>query len=167
MDNSASVSTWAWSPSRAAGGALAVGGVILLVAAVIAASDPAGLVLMGIAGLMLLGFAAHALVIRPRLAVTSLDGQPAVVIRSLGGTHTYPRDRIERIRLLDFRRIGRRTGQLEFDFLNDDAPTTAIVDGLRDDTRLVVFGRWDLGADLSDVADELRRAGFVVDDQRA
>ncbi|MED5801120.1 PH domain-containing protein [Gordonia sp. Z-3] len=168
MDNSAHLSTNEWATPRPAAVALGIGGVILLVAAVWAAGDPAGLVLMGTAGLLLLGFSGYALLIRPRLAViTAPDGRPAILVRTIGGAHTYPRDRIDRIRLLDFRRIGRRTGQLEFDFLQHDAPTTASADdALRDDTRLVVFSRWDLGADLGAVAEDLRRAGFVVDDQR-
>ncbi len=31
---------------------------------------------------------------------------------------------------------------------------------------LVVFSRWDLGADLLDVVDALDRAGFAVEDSR-
>ncbi|MEE4025441.1 PH domain-containing protein [Gordonia sp. PKS22-38] len=167
MDNFADLSTHEWATPRPAGAALGIGGVFLLVAAVFAAGDPAGLVLMGAAGLLLLAFSAYALTVRPRLAVTTAaDGQPAIFVRTIGGSHTYPRDRIDRIRLLDFRRIGRRTGQLEFDFLHDDAAPIPPADALRDDTRLVVFSRWDLGADLGTVADELRRAGFVVEDLR-
>ncbi|NDZ92962.1 PH domain-containing protein [Streptomyces sp. SID6673] len=166
MDNSADLSTLEWSTPRPAAFTLAAGGLILLVAAVLTASDPVGVVLMGFAALLLLGFAGYALWIRPRLAATTDDPQPAITVRTLSGTHTYPRDRIDRIRLIDFRRIGRRTGQLEFDVLRDDAPSTAPAEGLREDTRLVVFSRWDLGADLGDVADDLRRAGFVVEDQR-
>ncbi|MGC4960812.1 PH domain-containing protein [Gordonia sp. DT218] len=166
MDNSADLSTHEWSTPRPAAFALGGGGVILLVAAILTASDPVGVVLMGFAALLLLGFAGYALWIRPRLAVTTVDTQPAITVRTLGGTHTYPRDRIDRIRLIDFRRIGRRTGQLEFDVLREDAPATPPTDDLREDTRLMVFSRWDLGADLGDVADDLRRAGFVVEDQR-
>ncbi|ROZ98942.1 PH domain-containing protein [Gordonia sp. OPL2] len=167
MDNSAHLSTQAWATPRPAGIALAIGGVILLVAAVMTASDPAGLVLMGVAGILLMAFATYALTVRPRLATTlDDDGQPAIAIRTIGGTHVYPRDRIDRIRLLDFRRIGRRTGQIELDVLQADAPAAVEIDGPRDDTRLIVFSRWDLGTDLGDVAEALRRAGFVVEDQR-
>ncbi|MDL9947068.1 PH domain-containing protein [Gordonia sp. ABSL11-1] len=166
MDNSAHLSTQAWATPRPAGIALAVGGVILLVAAVMTSSDPAGLVLMGVAGLLLMAFAAYALLVRPRLAITDDAGEPAIAIRTIGGTHVYPHDRIDRIRLLDFRRIGRRTGQIEFDVLHADAPAAADTEGPRDDTRLIVFSRWDLGTDLGDVAESLRRAGFDVEDQR-
>ncbi|GAB92201.1 hypothetical protein GORHZ_167_00200 [Gordonia rhizosphera NBRC 16068] len=154
---------------------MAVGGVILLIGAVLTASDPVGLLLMGLAGLLLLGFSAYAFVMRPRLAVSFDDtttgegtfgGQPTLTMRTLGGTHTYPADRIDRIRVLDFRRIGRRTGQLEIDVLTEGAPTHADGDGPREDTRLLVFSRWDLGADLGEVAEDLRRAGFTVEDRR-
>nr|WP_202422631.1 PH domain-containing protein [Gordonia sp. SID5947] len=160
------MSTYEWSTPRPAAYTLAAGGLILLVAAILTASDPVGLVLMGFAAVLLLAFAGYALWIRPRLAVSTVDPQPTITFRTLGGTHTYPRDRIDRIRLIDFRRIGRRTGQLEFDVLRDDAPSMSSSDGLREDTRLVVFSRWDLGADLGDVVDALRQAGFVVEDQR-
>ena len=159
MDNSAHVSTAEWATPRPAAVALGVGGLILLLAAAWTAGDPAGLVLMGAAGLLLLGFSGYALLIRPRLAVMSTpDGQPAIRVRTIGGVHTYPRDRIDRIRLLDFRRIGRRTGQLEFDVLHHDAPGYAPEGAFREDTRLMVFSRWDLGADLGPVAEDLRRA---------
>ncbi|GAC66748.1 PH domain-containing protein [Gordonia soli] len=174
MDNSADPSTHEWSPSPIAGGALGVGGVIVLVATVFA-GDPAGMVLLGVAGVLLLGFAAHALLIRPRLALTVGVGSPSTLtIRTLTGRRTVTPADVERVRLLSFRRIGRRVPQIEFDLLPDGAEASPHpVDGrdadaespaLREDTRLVVFGRWDLGSDLRDVADELRRAGFPVEE---
>lgn len=143
---------------------MAGGGLILLVAAVVTAREPVGALMLAVAGLLLIGFAASALLIRPRLAIVEAAGVPALRIRTISGAHTYPMDRIDRIRVLDFRRIGRRSGHLELDLLPEDAPVQSY--GLRDDTRLVVFGRWDLGADVGEVADELRRHGFVVGDDR-
>lgn len=164
MDNSVDGSTAAWSTPRAAGLAMAGGGLILLVAAVVV-GDPVGALMLGVAGVLLLAFAAAALLIRPRLAVVDVAGQTALRIRTITGAQVYPPERIDRIRVLDFRRVGRRSGHLEFDLLHDDAPTDS-TDDLRDDVRLVVFGRWDLGTDVRDVAEELRLHGFDVEDAR-
>ncbi|MGV9481376.1 PH domain-containing protein [Gordonia aichiensis] len=162
MDNRADLSTGEWSTPRPAAAALLVGGLLLVVLGVIAASDPAGMVLMCLAGALLLAFGAYALMIRPRLAV---GPGPALTIRTLGGSRTYPHDRIDRIRVLRIRRIGRRSGQLEIDVIPNDAPPRSPSDpALRVDTKLHVFGRWDLGTDPRAVADALRAAGFEVDD---
>ncbi|MBD0862874.1 PH domain-containing protein [Gordonia sp. zg691] len=166
MDNSAELYTQAWATPRAAGIAGCVGGVILLAAAVVVSADPAGSVLMGVAGVLLAALGAYTLFVRPRLAIS--DGvPPTLMIRTLGGRRTYTPDRVERIRMLSLRRVGRRVGQLEIDVLADDAPSIPPAPGgaPREDTRLVVFSRWDLGADLFSVVDALRAAGFVVDDE--
>ncbi|GAA1483149.1 PH domain-containing protein [Gordonia sinesedis] len=157
-----------WATPRPAGAALLVGGLALIVAGAFAASDPVGLTLIGVAGLMLAAFGTYALLVRPRLALSG-GPVPELTVRTIAGTRVYPRDRVERIRLLSMRRVGRRVGQLELDVLADDAPAVPAENtdtGLRDDTRLVVFSRWDLGADLLDVADALRAAGFPVEDTR-
>ncbi|MFW0783702.1 PH domain-containing protein [Gordonia sp. CPCC 206044] len=166
MDNSADLSTRTWSTPRGAGIAMAVGGVILIVGAALTAADPVGLVLLGLAGLLLLAFAAYALLVRPRLALAARADGPAVIVRTLRGSHVYPQVRVHRVRVLDFRRIGRRSGQLELEILPAGAMPSATPDELRDDTRLIVFGRWDLGADVGEVADELARAGFAVENRR-
>lgn len=163
MDNSGNVPIrTSWATPLPAALTLVGGGVLLFIAAFFAASDPAGLVLMGVAALLLLGVGVVALTMRPRLGLT--DGG-ALIVRTLTGRRMYPRDQIDRIRVIEMRRIGRRAGQLQIDVLRDDAPTTA-PDALRDDTRLIVFSRWDLGADVIEVADELRRAGLLVEDAR-
>ena len=154
MDNSVDA---AWATPRAAAAALCLAGFALLAVALVAAPDAVGLLMMSVAGVLLLAFGGYALIIRPRLAVEG--SPPQLTIRTIGGVHTYGPDQIERIRLLALRRIGRRTAQLEIDLLPNGA-------GSRDDARLVVFSRWDLGADLIAVVDELRRAGFAVDDTR-
>ncbi|MCH5644450.1 MULTISPECIES: PH domain-containing protein [unclassified Gordonia (in: high G+C Gram-positive bacteria)] len=154
MDNSVDAS---WATPRAAAAALCIAGFVLLAVALVAAPDAVGLLMISVAGVLLLAFGGYALIIRPRLAVAA--SPPQLTIRTIGGVHTYAPDQVERIRLLALRRIGRRTAQLEIDLLPDGA-------GSRDDARLVVFSRWDLGADLITVVDELRRAGFTVDDAR-
>ncbi|EON32288.1 hypothetical protein GTC6_13045 [Gordonia terrae C-6] len=165
MDNSEDY-THAWATPVGAGLAGCVGGFILVVAAVVVAGDPAGSVLMGVAGILLLALGAYTLLVRPRLAISS-GPSPVLVIRTLRGPRAYPRERIERIRVLSIRRVGRRVGQLEIDVLDDEAvasPPDAHDAGPRDDTRLVVLSRWDLGTDLPTVVDALREAGFVVDE---
>ncbi|MFE0751023.1 PH domain-containing protein [Gordonia sp. NPDC058843] len=165
MDNSDDSYTQAWATPVGAGLAGCLGGVVLIGAAVVVAGDPAGSVLMGVAGILLVALGAYTLLVRPRLAI-SAGPEPSLVIRSLRGAQAYPRERIERIRVLSIRRVGRRVGQLEIDVLNDDAATSTDdrASGPRDDTRLVVLSRWDLGTDLPTVIDALRDAGFVVDE---
>ena len=66
MDNSVDRS---WATPRAAAFALCAGGLILLGAAVLAAPDALGLLMMGVAGVLLIAFGGYALIIRPRLAI--------------------------------------------------------------------------------------------------
>ncbi|MDS1113227.1 PH domain-containing protein [Gordonia westfalica] len=165
MDNSGDPSTRSWSTPVGAGIAGCVGGLILLGGAILVANDPAGSVLMGIAGVLLVGLGAYTLIVRPRLELS--PGNPATLtVRSLTGRRSYTPDRVERIRLLSMRRVGRRVGQLEMDVLDDDAEPGGPDGGFSDDARLLVFSRWDLGTDLISVVDELRAAGFRVDDDR-
>jgi hypothetical protein len=166
VDNSDDSYTHAWATPVGAGFAGCLGGVVLVVAGVVVAGDPAGSVLMGVAGLLLLALGAYTLLVRPRLAISS-GSSPVLIIRTLRGPRAYPRERVERIRVLSIRRVGRRVGQLEIDVLDDEAvasPSDGRDAGPRDDTRLVVLSRWDLGTDLPTVVDALREAGFVVDE---
>lgn len=130
-----------------------VGGVAMLVCTVVLTPDPAGRAIMAIAGLMLLGFGVYAAVMRPRLALAA-GTPPTLTMRRMGGTVCLTPDQVERVRVLTMRRIGRRSGQLEIDYADGADP---------DDSRLAVFGRWDLGTDVVDVADALARSGFSVD----
>ena len=57
------------------------------------------------------------------------------------------RDDIAKIRITEFRRIGRKVRLLEIDTVADD--------------RLLVFTRWDLGTDPLDVLDALTDAGYA------
>ncbi|GAC84027.1 hypothetical protein GP2_017_00560 [Gordonia paraffinivorans NBRC 108238] len=152
MDNSGNSSTREWATPVPAGVAACIGGLILIGAAVVVANDPAGSVLLGIAGALLAALGAYTLAVRPRLSV-SAGAPPALSVRTITGRRTYTPEHVQRIRLLTMRRIGRRAGQLEIDVVDDGA-------------RLLVFTRWDLGTDLISVVDELRAAGFEVDDDR-
>lgn len=152
MDNSADLSTQGWATPKPAAGALLAGGVALLLCAVFVAADAAGRTIMAIAALMLLAFGAYAWTIRPRLR---LGPGAVLVIRTLRGPTELTPAQVERARVLTLRRIGRRSGQLEIDFVTE--PTA---EASRDDSRIAVFSRWDLGADPAEVLEELRRAGF-------
>ena len=59
--------------------------------------------------------------------------------------HFAPRRR-QRIRITEFRRIGRKARLLEIDTADD---------------RLLVFTRWDLGTDPLNVLDALTAAGYA------
>lgn len=164
MDNSAELSTQQWATPRLAAGALLAAGVVLLLCAVFVASDAVGSVIIGVAGLMLLGFGAYASLIRPRL---ELSAGPQLTIRRIGGAVTLTPADVERVRLLTMRRIGRRSGQLEIDYFPAGTDHDTERGGTeREESMLVVFSRWDLGADLLDVVDALDRAGFAVEDSR-
>ncbi|MFT4043285.1 MAG: PH domain-containing protein [Gordonia sp. (in: high G+C Gram-positive bacteria)] len=158
MDNPADLSTGSWATPKAAGLAMVGAGIILIVAGIVAAADPAGRVLVCVAGLMLSCLGGYALRIRPRLV---LSAGPTLTIRTLRGAHTYPAPQIERIRVLTLRRIGRHNAQLEIDVLPE--PVAPPRSGMHADTSCVVLGRWDLGADVYEVADILRRAGLPVE----
>lgn len=73
MDNSVDRS---WATRRAAAFALCAGGLILLGAAVLAAPDAVGLLMMGVAGVLLISFGGYALIIRPRLAIDDATPPP-------------------------------------------------------------------------------------------
>ncbi len=164
MDNSAELSTQQWSTPRLAAGALLAAGVVLLLCAVFVASDAVGSVIIGVAGLMLLGFGAYASLIRPRL---ELSAGPQLTIRRIGGAVTLTPADVERVRLLTMRRIGRRSGQLEIDYFPAGTDHDTERGGTeREESMLVVFSRWDLGADLLDVSEALDHAGFPVEDSR-
>lgn len=98
--------------------------------------DRAGLLLVGLAGLFLVGLAVADTVVRPRLAA---DGD-GVTVRTVGRRLSAPWAGVA-FRLRPGRRLGVAAHTLELD-LGD---------------RLVVLGRRELGADPVDVAAELTR----------
>ncbi|WP_370969807.1 PH domain-containing protein [Amycolatopsis sp. cg9] len=96
--------------------------------------DRGGLVLFALAAVAVGAFAAHATLVRPRLAADA----EGLVARTLGGTHRLPWAHT-RTRLRTTRRLGRDGVTLEIEH----------------DEQLYVFGWLDLGEDPRDVLDVL------------
>ncbi|WP_410616357.1 PH domain-containing protein [Amycolatopsis sp. lyj-109] len=96
--------------------------------------DRGGLVLFALAAAAVGAFAAHATLVRPRLAADA----EGLVARTLGGTHRLPWAQT-RTRLRTTRRMGRDGVTLEIEH----------------DEQLYVFGWLDLGEDPRDVLDVL------------
>ena len=131
-----------WGPS--AGGVVAAGvlGVAMAIAAVTLVTDPPGRLLIGVAAAGLIVFAIMSWRARPKLAITG----GALVYRGWWGARKLTKADITRIRITEFRRIGRKMRLLELD-------TT--------DGRLLVLSRWDLGTDPLHVLDALTDAGYA------
>lgn len=109
----------------------------LLLAGVVAdalTGDRGGLVLFALAAVAVGAFAAHATLVRPRLAADA----EGLVARTLGGTHRLPWAQT-RTRLRTTRRMGRDGVTLEIEH----------------EEQLYVFGWLDLGEDPRDVLDVL------------
>lgn len=123
-----------YAPRRWESALAAVVGLSLLGIAV--GLDRAGLLLVGLAGLFLVGLAVADTVVRPRLTADA-DGLTA---RTLGRSRSAPWAAID-VRLRPGRRLGVAAPTLEID-VGDD---------------LVVLGRRELGADPGDVAADLDR----------
>ncbi|MEE2032257.1 PH domain-containing protein [Rhodococcus chondri] len=140
-----------WSTRPAAVAALAVGGAVLAVAATVVATDPAGRFLVGFAAVLALATAALALRQRPRLAV--LPDATGIAVTRLTGRREYSRPELHRVRLVDYPRLGRRVPMLEIDIRDPHSGTE----------QLMIFGRWDLGADPRDVYDALAARGLAPD----
>ncbi|WP_329056657.1 PH domain-containing protein [Amycolatopsis sp. NBC_01488] len=96
--------------------------------------DRGGLVLFALATVAVGAFAAHATLVRPRLAADT----EGLVARTLGGTHRLPWGQT-RTRLRTTRRLGRDGVTLEIEH----------------DDELYVFGWLELGEDPRDVLDVL------------
>lgn len=143
------VSRLQWSTPPLALVTAAVGGIVLAAAAIFTGDAPSRL-LVGLAAILLLGLAAVGLRQRPRLTI--VPGQrPVLVVRGLLGAVEYPRERILRARVVSFRRLGRKSPNLEIDVEHDG------------EDRLLIFGRWDLGAHPQDVLDALVAHGLALD----
>ncbi|OAK51856.1 PH domain-containing protein [Rhodococcoides kyotonense] len=136
-----------WATPMAAVIALAVGGFVLVIVAFVTDVDPAGRFLVSAAALGLWIIAGLAAFQRPRLWI---DGG-SLSMKRLSGVHTYRADEVSRIKLVRYPRLGRRVPMLELDLRRAG----------EDDYRLVILGRWDLGADPRDVYDALEQHGFV------
>lgn len=136
----------AWTTPTPALIAVTVGGVVLAGAAVFAKDGPSRL-LIGLAALGLLALAGLGFRQRPRLAVIP-GSSPRLVVRSLVGPTEYTPAQILRVRIARYRRLGRRMPMLEIDVTHHG------------EERLLIFGRWDLGAHPEDVYDTLTRNGL-------
>ncbi|MGF0314319.1 PH domain-containing protein [Nocardia fluminea] len=137
-----------WSTPVAGLLAVTGGGILLVVTAFLAQDGPSRL-LIGVAAFAVLAMSALGIRQRPRL--TMVPGPaPRLVVGTLTGPNDYPLDRIDRIRMVSYRRIGRKTAMLEIDVRHEDTE------------RLLIFGRWDLGTNPHDVYDALVVNGFAA-----
>ncbi|BBZ31127.1 hypothetical protein MMAD_54220 [Mycolicibacterium madagascariense] len=132
-----------WGPPTAGIAACGFVGFVMAVAAVTVVTDVPGRFLAGVAAVGLLAFATMSWRARPKLAITG-DG---VVVRGWFGTQVLGRQNLAKVRITEFRRIGRKVRLLEIDTAPDD--------------RLLVFTRWDLGTDPLHVLDALTEAGYA------
>lgn len=148
-------SALAWSTPTPALVATGLGGIVLAAAAVAAPSDPAGRLLIGLAALGLFAVTALGLRQRPRLAV--LDGGGGIAVAGIRGRREYDRADLARVRIVRYPRLGRRVPMLEIDV----RPAGAA------DDKLMIFGRWDLGTDPTDVFDALVGQRLVPPDPTA
>lgn len=140
-----------WSTRPAAVAALGVGAAVLVVAAVVAATDPTGRVLVGLAALLASALTLLAVRQRPRLEVLADDA--GIATTRLTGRREYPRGALHRVRIVDYPRLGRRVPMLEID----------AVDAATGRETLLIFGRWELGTDPREVYDALAVHGLVPD----
>lgn len=132
-----------WAPPTAGIAACGILGLVMATGVVTVVTDAPGRILGGIAAVGLFAFASMSWRARPKLAITP-DG---LVVRGWWRTHVLRRDDIARIRITEFRRIGRKVHLLEIETVADD--------------RLLVFTRWDLGTIPLDVLDALTAAGYA------
>ncbi|CAM2911014.1 PH domain-containing protein [Skermania piniformis] len=131
--------------------ATTLGAVVFVVAAVLTRADPAGALLLTVAALGTTVVAALGWLRRPRLAVyDGPDGTADLAVRELRGTSRFGRAELAYVRVSRYPRLGRRIPLLEIE--------------LRESDRLLVFGRWDLGADPAEVLDALTVHGLVPTD---
>jgi hypothetical protein len=131
-----------WAPPTGGIVGCGVAGVLLTGCAATVVDDVPGRVLVGVAGLGLLVFAAVSWRARPKLAITP-DG---LVVRGWWRAQLVPRADIAVVRITEFRRIGRKLRLLEIETTDD---------------RLLVLSRWDLGTEPLEVLDALTAAGYA------
>lgn len=142
-----SAGSTSWTTPTAGLVAVSGGGLILVAAAVLAQDGPSRL-LVGLAAVAVLGMAVLGFRQRPRLTMVS-GPAPRLVVGTLTGPKEYPLDRIDRIRMVSYRRLGRKSAMLEIDVQHEGSE------------RLLIFGRWDLGTNPHDVYDALVVNGFA------
>jgi len=136
-----------WSTPTSALVAVTGGGVVLIVATILANDAPSRL-LIGLAAVGVLALAVLGIRQRPRLSIAS-GPEPRLVVRTLSGPTEYRRDQILRARVVGYRRLGRQNPMLELDVQHNG------------DERLLIFGRWDLGTSPDDVFESLVAHGLA------
>ena len=115
-------------------------GAALAAAWLLGTDDPAGRVLAAAAVVLLGALAAHATLVRPRLAADSAE----LRLGGWRGSRAWPWSAVHQIAVVGHPRFGREVRMLELDLVSDDGRE-----------RLVVLTALDLGADPRDVADTL------------
>ncbi|WP_308817493.1 PH domain-containing protein [Pseudonocardia alni] len=110
------------------------------VTVLVSGADAAGALVAGVAALGLSLAAASGTRARPRLEA----GPEGLTVRRLTWTRHVPWGRVDDLRLLRTRRLGRESVLLELELRDVD-----------DHERLVILGRVELGADPVDVFDDL------------
>ena len=136
-----------WEPHTAGIAGCGVAGVLMAIAAVTLVTDLPGRVLAGVAAVGLILFAGMSWLARPKLAITP----EGLVLRGWFRTQVLQQSDIKIIRIMEFRRYGRRVRLLEIE---------------KADADLVLFSRWDLGADPVQVLDALTAAGYAGPSRR-
>jgi len=131
-----------WAPRTTGIAGCAAFGLLMAIACVTLVTDVPGRVLTGVAAVGLLMFASASWRARPKLAI-SPDG---LVVRGWWRTQLLRRADIKLIRIIEFRRIGRKVRMLEVETADD---------------RLLIFTRWDLGTEPLNVLDALTAAGYA------
>jgi hypothetical protein len=128
-----------WSPRPVETAVAILGGLVVLLLALLA--DPAGRLLLGVAALGLLVLGLADLLLRPRLAAD----RTGVQVRTLASRHRLPWSAIERVEVDEHTRYGLTARTLE----------------LEAGELLVVLSKRALGADPRDVADALARIRYT------
>jgi hypothetical protein len=116
-----------------------------LAAWALAAGDPPGRLLVGIAALVLAVATAIGAFARPRLRADDTG----LVLRGVTGTRRWSWERVDAVRVVRMRRLGVPAAYLEVEARDDAGDTT-------DGGRLLVMGRLELGTDPVEVADALQ-----------
>jgi len=131
-----------WEPHKAGIAGCGAAGILMAIAGVTLVTDPPGRVLAGVAAVGLILFAGMSWHARPKLAITPAG----LVLRGWFRTQVLQHPDIKIIRIIEFRRYGRKVRLLEVETADGD---------------LVLFSRWDLGTDPVDVLDALTAAGYA------
>ncbi len=131
-----------WQPRTAGIVAAGILGLLMAVGAVTLVTDVPGRILIGLAAFGLMVFALMSWIARPKLAIS----EGTLNYRGWWQVRQLTRADIKRIRITEFRRIGRKVRLLEIDTTDD---------------RLLVLSRWDLGTEPLHVLDALTDAGFA------